>query len=68
MFPFGSLDFCGAILVWWRDAGGPGVWVDTCNPLRISDLSLDSDLWWLCHQDSDMTAVRNPGLLVRRVG
>lgn len=52
----------------WSDAGGSGVWVENCNPLRISDLNLDSDLWWLCHQDSDLSAVRNPGLLVRCVG
>lgn len=53
MSPFGSID-C------WTKFGA------MCG--RGSELvlqTLSTDLWWLSHQDSNKTAMKNQGLLVR---
>lgn len=58
--PFGSLDSCtkfGGVLVVVLGSGQKAA-------IRLTE-NLRTDLWWLSHQDSNRTAARNPGLLVR---
>lgn len=72
MSPFGSLEICWnlAVILPYKLFGGAGcvlgLWVESCNPLWLFDLK--TDLWWLFYQDTNKTAARNLGLLVRRKG